>query len=215
MKLLLAEDDRVSRCLLEATLAGWGYDVVAAEDGARAWDVLQGADPPRLLVLDWMMPGLTGVELCRRLRCRIGSESTYVLLLSARDAPEDVVAGLESGASDYLTKPFNRQELEARLRTGRRIVELQQRLAERVRQLEQALAQVEVLQNLLPICCYCKKVRNDRNYWQQVEHYLTEYSGVRFSHSICPECVREHVEPQLRALEVTQPDGAPVQAPPA
>ncbi len=201
MKVLLAEDELVSRCLLEAAVAGWGYEVVTAEDGNRAWELLQGPEAPRLAVLDWMMPGLTGVEVCRRLRDLPGSQASYVLLLTSRDAPEDVVAGLDSGASDYLTKPFNRQELQARLRVGRRIVELQQSLADRVRQLEQALAQVRELQGLLPICCYCKKVRNDDNYWQQVEHYLAEHSSVRFSHGICPDCVREKVEPQLRALE--------------
>src|SRR5690349_7239932 len=112
MKVLLAEDDLVSRCMLQAALAGWGYDVVVAEDGSQAWELLQQADAPRLVILDWMMPGLTGVEICRRLRRSTsvsremlsGSQPCYILLLTARDAPEDVVAGLESGASDYLTK---------------------------------------------------------------------------------------------------------------
>jgi CheY-like chemotaxis protein len=196
MKVLLAEDDLVSRCMLERALTSWGYEVLVAEDGTRAWELLQQPNAPRLAILDWMMPGLTGIEVCRRLR-----EATYVLLLTSRDAPEDVVTGLESGASDYLIKPFNRQELQARLRVGRRIVELQQSLADRVRQLEQALLQVRMLQGLLPICCYCKKVRNDGNYWQQVEQYLAEHSDLRFSHGICPDCVRDVVEPQLRALE--------------
>jgi CheY-like chemotaxis protein len=205
MKVLLAEDDLVSRCMLEGALREWGYEVVVAEDGCRAWDLLQQADGPRLAILDWMMPGRTGVEVCHLLREQPWGQSSYVLLLTSRDAPEDVVAGLESGASDYLTKPFNRQELHARLRVGRRIVELQQSLADRVRQLEQALAQVQVLQGLLPICCYCKKIRNDGNYWQQVEEYLREHSSVRFSHGICPDCVRDVVEPQLRELDVGRP----------
>jgi len=130
-----------------------------------------------------------------------------VLLLTSRDAPEEVVAGLESGASDYLTKPFNRLELQARLRVGRRIVELQQSLADRVGQLEAALEQVRTLQGLLPICCYCKKIRHDGDYWQQVEQYLTEHSSFRFSHGICPDCHREVVEPQLRALGLNQQGG--------
>jgi DNA-binding response OmpR family regulator len=200
MKVLLAEDDPVSRCMLEAALFGWGYEVVAVEDGGRAWELLQGPDAPRLAILDWVMPGLSGIEVCRRLRRHPETQATYALLLTARDAPEDVVAGLESGASDYLTKPFNRQELHARLRVGRRLVELQQSLADRVGQLEAALAQVRVLQGLLPICCYCKKIRDDGNYWLQVEQYLAEHGGVRFTHGICPDCVRSHVEPQLRDL---------------
>jgi DNA-binding response OmpR family regulator len=118
MKVLLAEDDVVARCMLEAALAGWGYKVVVADDGDRAWQLLQAADAPRLVILDWVMPGLTGVEVCRRLRQQPQAQASYVLLLTSRDAPEDVVAGLDSGASDYLTKPCARVRRAAAPRPG-------------------------------------------------------------------------------------------------
>jgi DNA-binding response OmpR family regulator len=154
----------------------------------EAWDVLARPAAPRLTIVDWQMPGLDGLELCRRLRAERATESTYVLLLTGKGGTDNVVQGLRSGANDYITKPFDLDELCARLSVGRRVVELQQSLAERVADLEQALAHVKTLRGLIPICAWCKKVRNDQNFWQQVEEYLGEHGDVRFSHGICPEC---------------------------
>ena len=126
--ILVAEDDPVSRRIIERCLREWGYSVVLAQDGTRAWDVLQSNDAPSLLILDWMMPGLDGLELCRRIRCQAHTRYRYVLLLTAKDQKDDVVAGLEAGADDYLTKPFHVSELGARLRTGLRILHLEDRL---------------------------------------------------------------------------------------
>jgi response regulator RpfG family c-di-GMP phosphodiesterase len=115
-------------------------------------------------------------------------------LLTGRDAKADVVAGLLAGANDYVTKPFDREELRARLHVGRQVVELQHSLAARVQQLEKALSQVNSLEGLLPICTYCKKIRDDNNYWEQVETYLLDHSEVRFSHGICPDCLQREME---------------------
>lgn len=131
MRILIADDSIVSRHLLEATLRRWGYDVVVVRDGFAAWNVLEAEDAPPVAILDWMMPGLTGPEVCRRVR---GSSRdadaayTYLLLLTSRSQREDLIAGLESGADDYLIKPFDEQELKARLRAGKRIVDLQREL---------------------------------------------------------------------------------------
>ncbi len=125
---------------------------------------------------------------------------TYVILLTALGGRQNVIQGLHAGADDYITKPFDREELRARLEVGRRIVELQRSLAERVRQLEVALARVKQLQGLVPICSYCKKIRNDRNYWQQLESYLSDHSEAQFSHGICPECYERFVRPELDKL---------------
>ena len=125
MKILFAEDDPVSRRGLSAILKKWGYEVLQARDGNEAWQVLQRGDAPQLAILDWMMPGLDGVEVCRRMRQFRNEPYTYILLLTARTQQEDIVAGLEAGADDYLTKPFHTHELQVRLRAGRRILDLQ------------------------------------------------------------------------------------------
>ena len=128
MNVLIADDSGVSRRLLESSIKKWGYESVTATDGKQAWEMLQSNDAPRLVVLDWMMPGFTGPEVCRMLRAKNAEPYTYVLLLTSRDQKEDLIEGMESGADDYLSKPFNQQELKVRLRAGRRIVELQYEL---------------------------------------------------------------------------------------
>jgi two-component system cell cycle response regulator len=130
VQVLIADDDRVSRRLLANMLAGWGYEVVEASDGTEAWRGLARPDAPRLAILDWMMPGMTGPMLCRELRRVRREPYTYVLLLTARTDRQDVIEGMESGADDYLTKPFDAQELQVRLRAGRRILELETELVE-------------------------------------------------------------------------------------
>jgi CheY-like chemotaxis protein len=197
MRVLIADDDLIPRVMLQASLAEWGYDALSANDGLQAWHLLQQPDAPKLVILDWMMPGLDGIEVCRRLRAQPTVEPAYVLLLTGRDAKADIVAGLDSGANDYITKPFDREELQARLRVGRSVLELQHSLVARVRELEAALAHVKQLQGLLPICCYCKRIRDDGNYWQQVEGYISRHSNAQFSHGICPDCWKQRIQPQL------------------
>jgi len=201
VRILIAEDDRVSRRLLEVWLVRWGYEVVSTQDGAQAWEVLQQPDAPQLAVLDWMMPTLSGPEVCQLVRNHPTSQACHIVLLTARHAREDIIAGLESGANDYITKPFDFEELRARLKVGQRIVELQNSLAERVRELGAALAQVRQLQGLLPICLYCKRIRDDSNYWQQVEQYIMDRSEARFSHGICPDCYEKVVKPEISKVQ--------------
>jgi DNA-binding response OmpR family regulator len=200
VRVLIAEDDATSRRLLELTLNRWGNEAVTAADGNEAWEWLQRDDCPRLAILDWMMPGIDGTELCRRVRERL-NDPPYVILLTARGTRDDMVEGLDAGADDYVTKPFDREELRARVRAGQRILELQDRLKERVRELEEAIAHVRLLQGILPICCYCKKVRDDQNYWQQVESYIARHSDMQFSHGICPDCWESKVKPELELIK--------------
>jgi sigma-B regulation protein RsbU (phosphoserine phosphatase) len=201
MKILVAEDQTVSRRILEASLRKWGYEVEGVENGTRAWEILQGEEAPQLAILDWLMPGMDGIEICRQIRLRPQTQPVYIILLSARSGREDKIHGLQAGADDYITKPFDRDELRARVQVGIRVLELQGALAHRVRQLEEALSRVKQLQGLLPICSYCKKIRNDRNYWQQVEGYISERSEAQFSHGICPECYAQYVQPELDRLQ--------------
>jgi sigma-B regulation protein RsbU (phosphoserine phosphatase) len=201
MEVLVVDDDAVSRRVVAAILRKNGYTVRLAHDGEAAWAMLQEKGAPALAVMDWMMPGLDGPEICRRLRAIDTPTPTYVILLTSRDASADVVEGLRAGADDYVTKPPNEDELVARVNVGARVVGLQQTLADRVRRLEEALANVKQLQRLLPICSYCKRIRDDQNYWQQVESYITVHSGVQFSHGFCPDCYDKYVKPQLDELD--------------
>ena len=188
MRILIAEDDAISRRLLQAALVKWGYEVIVTTNGDEAWQALQEPDAPSLAILDWLMPGQDGVELCRRARATPQLSRLYLILLTSRGSKDDIVSGLEAGADDHVTKPFDHDELRARVQVGRRMVELQQALADRVRELEAALSRVQQLQGLLPICCYCKKIRDDRNYWHQVESYIVDHASVKFSHGVCPDC---------------------------
>ncbi|MBA3711696.1 MAG: diguanylate cyclase [Pyrinomonadaceae bacterium] len=145
MKILIAEDDPVSRRVLETTLIRWGHEVVVTIDGAQALAMLKKKDAPPLAILDWMMPGMDGVEVCRHVRQMSSTTPTYIILLTAKGGKVDMVAGLEAGADDYVAKPFNGDELRARVQVGMRVVELQRSLAERVHQLERAEAELRTL----------------------------------------------------------------------
>jgi phosphoserine phosphatase RsbU/P len=174
-----------------------GYEPVETTDGKEAWNALQQVDAPRLAILDWIMPGMDGVEVCRLARQSEPTQGIYVILLTANSQREDLIAGLTAGADDYVTKPFDREELRVRVQVGVRVVELQQALADRVVELQEALAHVSQLQGILPICSYCKKIRGDKDYWQQVETYISDHSNAQCSHSICPDCFAEHWQAQF------------------
>lgn len=209
MKILIAEDDLISRRLLEATLTKWGYEVAHACDGLAAWEALQQPDAPSLAILDWMMPGLDGVEVCRRIRAIPACQPRYLLLLTAKGDRADIVAGLQAGADDHVAKPFDPGELQARLQVGVRMIQLQRSLNERVQELEDALSQIKRLRGLLPICAYCKKIRDDTSYWQEVEGYISKHAEVQFSHGICPGCYEQFVKPELdrmRSERAAEPD---------
>lgn len=200
MKILIAEDEPDSLHLLQIMVGKWEYEAVPTRDGMEAWEALQEADAPRLALLDIMMPHMDGLEVCRRAKQMQQPVPVYIILLTAKTLPKEIVSGLEAGADDYLTKPFDPNELRARIKVGERILGLQTSLAERVYELEEALSRVKQLQGLLPICSYCKKIRDDRNYWEQVESYIARHSEAQFSHSICPDCYAEFVTPDIEKL---------------
>jgi DNA-binding response OmpR family regulator len=192
MKVLLAEDEPVTRRLLQAQMTRFGFEVVPVNDGLEAWAVLQGADAPSLVVLDWNMPGLDGPDVCRRIRESVRVGYTYMLLVTARNAKSDVVQGLSAGADDFISKPVDPDELHARLRTGERIVRLEQRLASQVKELKEAAEHVQELQGMIPICMHCKRIRNQSQIWEKVETYIEQRSDAKFSHALCSECLNEH-----------------------
>jgi DNA-binding response OmpR family regulator len=192
MQILIAEDDATSRQLLESSLRGAGFDVVSASDGNAAWDLLHGENPPRLAVLDWMMPGRDGIDICRDLRRESRDHYVYLLLVTTKTRTEDVISGLRAGADDYLTKPFDPQELRCRIATGERVLSLESALESKVRELQDALSHVKQLQGLLPICMFCKKIRDDSDTWHALETYIERNSQAMFSHSLCEKCREKH-----------------------
>ena len=201
MKILVAEDDTISRRMLETMLGRWGFEVVVAKNGNEAWQAVQAPDAPNLAILDWMMPEMDGIEVCRRMRQQSKCNSIYIILLTSRARKEDIVVGLEAGANDYLTKPFDHNELRARIQVGRRIVELQSALETRVRELQEALANIKTLHGLIPICSHCKKIRDDKGYWNRVEVYISQRSNAEFSHGICPTCLEKYYPEMISKRE--------------
>lgn len=207
MKILIAEDDPVSRRILQMTLSSAGHhDVVVTQNGLDALIGLGSGDSPKLAILDWMMPEMDGLDVCRRIRQTESVVPVYIILLTAKGRKSDIIQGFEAGANDYVIKPFDREELLARVKVGETVVNLQKSLAAQVMELENALARVEQLQGILPICSYCKNVRDDQNYWQEVETYVSKHTSAEFSHSVCPDCYVKNIQPQLDKRKSKNPD---------
>lgn len=192
MRILIAEDESVSRRFLEKLLLQWGHEVEVVYDGLMAWERLKGTDPPRVVLLDWMMPNMDGVTVVRRLRNELSRIPFYVIMLTVLEGSQNIVTALDAGADDYVNKPFNAAELRARVDVGCRMASLQQALARRVQELSDAHEHIQTLQGILPICMHCQKIRTDWESWQRLEAYVEEHSEVRFSHSLCPDCFRTH-----------------------
>jgi sigma-B regulation protein RsbU (phosphoserine phosphatase) len=201
MKVLIAEDDPVFRRLMETKLVKWGYETIGTNNGVSALEILEKEDAPLLAILDWIMPEMDGAEVCQRIRKSSQLRLAYLILLTAKGRSIDIIEGLQAGADDYITKPFDEEELQARIKVGVRVVGLQRLLSDRVKELETSLKRIKQLQGLLPICSYCKKIRNDQNYWQKVETYISEHAEVKFTHGVCPECYQKIVEPELEKLK--------------
>jgi len=200
-RVLVAEDHQVSRHLLERNLQNWGFEVVSAQDGKAAVEILESPDAPAIAILDWMMPRMDGVEVCRSVRQKTGRPYIYLLLLTAKSQKDEIAAGLDAGADDYVIKPFDPDELRARLKVGQRVVELERTLEKRVQDLEKALADVRKLKSLLPICMYCKSIRDDGDYWREIDEYIYKETGTDFSHGICPNCMAKLAKSGLMPSE--------------
>ncbi len=198
MRILIAEDDNTSRTMLAAILEKQGYDVIEASNGIAALEVLRGPEAPRLAILDWLMPKMDGLEVIRCTRELQTPHTPYLIMLTSMGSKNDIIAGLDAGANDYLIKPFDPDELRARIKVGRRLVELQDKLIEsrtllsnKVDELSLALEDIKTLRGIVPICSNCKKIRNDEGYWQQVEVYMRNHTEAEFTHGICPDCAQE------------------------
>jgi DNA-binding response OmpR family regulator len=192
MRILIADDDLTCRILLKEVMEKRGYETLEAADGLETLKQIQKPDAPELAIIDWMMPEIDGLEVVRRIRIQESGLSPYIIMLTTRGDKHDVIAGLESGADDYLIKPFNIGELLARLSVGKRIIDMQKRLAVQVEELRVAMDHIETLRGILPICSFCNNIRNEEGGWERVDTYISRHSRAEFSHTVCPECMARH-----------------------
>ncbi len=177
MKILIVDDDVVSRRILEATLHHLNHQVVIAENGAQAWKLCRDDYFP-VVVTDWMMPEMTGLELCRVIRQTQRDHYTFIIILTTLEGKQNYLEAIEAGADDFIRKPFDKDQLAARLKVAERILGLREHM--------------QKLEGLLPICSYCKKIRSENNDWSFMETYIEKRSEAKFSHSICPDCLKKH-----------------------
>ena len=186
MKILVVDDDQVSRRMLEGLLSKQGYEVLVAANGREAWEIYR-RENISVVITDWIMPEVDGLRLCQMIRGMGRQKYTYIILITVMTGKGSYLEGIEAGADDFLNKPFDPDVLRARLHVAKRLLDLQ--------------AEVHQLQGMLPICSYCKRIRNDDNLWTQVEAYVSEHSDADFTHGICPQCEDKYVRPQLEAME--------------
>ncbi|HWW03557.1 MAG TPA: response regulator [Candidatus Acidoferrum sp.] len=191
MNILIVDDDPTSRIVLDATLKKLGHQVTAASSADEALKVLESGHVP-VLISDMVMPGMNGLDLCRRIRAANRPLYTYIILLTMVSGKYGYLVGMKAGADDFIGKPFDEDMLAARLVAAERLLSLH--------------SQVKQLTGLLPICCVCKKVRDDQNYWQQVEAYIAKRTDAKFSHSYCPSCFDKAV----REIEAMPEADSPV-----
>ena len=200
MRILIAEDDLTSRTVLTAVLKKQDHEVEATVKGMEAWQALQQPDAPKLVILDWMMPPeMDGLEVVRRVRGLQTDRPTYIIMLTIKNDKENIVKCLDAGADDYIAKPYDLKEHDARVNVGRRILEMQDAMADKVQELQKAMNEVRTLRGIIPICASCKMIRDDRGYWNQVEAYVRDHNEAEFSHGICPECIEKLYPEFVRA----------------
>ena len=182
MNILVAEDEQVARMVLESVLVASGHRVTVAGSGIEALDAWRLTES-RVVISDWMMPEMDGLDLCRQIRADRQDRYTYFLLLTGRSGKDSYLTAMDAGIDDFITKPVDGDELKARLRVAERILGLRERM--------------DALEGLLPICSYCKRIRNDQEQWSALEGYIEQRSRAEFSHGVCPDCYKKHLEPQI------------------
>jgi len=197
LRILIAEDDAMSRQVLESSVRHLGHELCIVNNGLEAWEIFNEAEFS-VVLSDWMMPEIDGLELCSRIRSLKDRHYVYFILVTAKNNKEDLITALESGVDDFIAKPYYHGELVARIRAGERMLRLEQTLLDKIRSLEESTEHVRKLQGLLPICSFCKKIRDDSNYWHKVETYIQDRSRILFSHSVCPECYTTHYEQYVK-----------------
>jgi phosphoserine phosphatase RsbU/P len=182
MVILLAEDDLVTRRTLAAILSAQGHEVTEVEDGSEAWGAWK-LSAPRVVVADWLMPEMDGLELCRKIRATLERPYTYFILQTARHGRESYLEAMDAGVDDFITKPVEAHELTARLRVAERILGLREELL--------------ALEGLLSVCSYCKRIQSADSSWGTLERYIEQHSTAEFTHGVCPECCEKHLKSEV------------------
>jgi DNA-binding response OmpR family regulator len=190
VKILVIEDDPIACAVLRGLLQALGHEFTVAVDGEEGWKKFS-AEPHRLIISDWLLPGLDGLELCRRIRSRGGDYTYFILLSTQTTSADNLDQATAAGVDDFLTKPAKLAELKARLHVADRILNY--------------ATQIQQLESFIPICSHCKRVRDDKNYWNQIESYINTRTGSTFSHGVCPDCYETVYVPQMKALGLEPP----------
>jgi DNA-binding response OmpR family regulator len=190
VKILIIEDDPIACAVLQGLLQALGHEFTTAVDGEAGWRKFS-AEPHRLIISDWLLPGIDGLELCRRIRTRGGDYTYFILLSTQTTSADNLDQATAAGVDDFLTKPAKLAELKARLHVADRILHY--------------ATQVQQLESFIPICSHCKRVRDDKNYWNQIESYIKTRTGSTFSHGVCPDCYETVYVPQMKAIGVEAP----------
>ncbi|HTY11170.1 MAG TPA: response regulator [Bacteroidota bacterium] len=185
MKILVVDDDVVSQLLITEQLQSLNYEVSVASDGKEAWSVYQ-AKNPRIVITDWMMPQVDGLELTRMIRSENRNAYTFIIFLTVLRGKGSYLEAMKAGADDVLTKPFDSEQLAARLQVAERILNMQH--------------EIRQLQSILPICSYCRRIRQDDDTWVSIEKHIKQKTDTSFSHGICPDCYHSHVKPAIEKL---------------
>lgn len=188
MKILVAEDEYTTRMMVQVCLENWGYSVESVADGKAAWHILSGKKPPEIAILDWEMPEINGMELCRKIKSMDRNTPIHVIMLTARDSKTDITQGFDAGADDYITKPFNDDELRARIRVAERIVTIQSSLDSSLQELKEALDLVEAFDEPVVICEKCRKIEGYDGSWKDSHDLLKYPVDPRFVQVDCPAC---------------------------
>jgi sigma-B regulation protein RsbU (phosphoserine phosphatase) len=192
-KILVADDDVITRRIVENVISKNGYDVVSCQNGTEAWEHLSSPRGPKLAILDWVMPGMQGIEICKKIREQKLKINPYLIILTASmNEKKDVLESFRTGANDYIEKPFDSNELIARVKLGEKLIKLQIELSERIKALEEAYQHIRTLQGILPICMHCHNIRNDNESWERVEEYISRHTDAQFSHGLCPKCMKKY-----------------------
>ncbi|MCX6135350.1 MAG: response regulator [Ignavibacteriales bacterium] len=189
MKILIADDEVVSQLILSEQLKSLGHTVSIAADGREAWE-LYLSTRPQLVITDWIMPNINGLEFSRMIRAENREIYTYIIFLTILNGKGSYLEAMDAGADDFITKPFDVDQLAARLHVAERILGLQR--------------EIKQLQGLLPICSYCKRIREEDMTWLPIEKYITQRTDALFSHGVCPDCYEQHLRPEIDEFRRTK-----------